>query len=398
MANEIEGVLENIAEAGEADALTQAFATVDRMNREGRIRELVQLSEAIENAKGAHGALTLPHETVADHIEEVLALTPCNLRVAALFSLFANDRVRSVVKPLSRSQRARTLASQLAYGQPKDALLAALQRAEETQVEVPHYEVLACWLHELLLRGAVLDQAPEAKSFHAALSSQGHPLGSLPLALLEAEQEAPTYMPMYGTTAIADAVQCLANGSASMRTLPPPEGQAPPRATRLDDTLVEQRLIEAVRPWLKAAGSNGKSEAKVFRLDPPLANGAAGRWLLQALPLTCVESVDGLRAERCEAEAVWGALFAAAANGGAYSSGLGGAYGRRAAWTSLGALVDASADASPSAINVRARASAFLMFGAAAGAWWNDVAWDIGALALREGGASVAVLAASDVD
>ena len=38
-------------------------------------------------------------------------------------------------------------------------------------------------------------------------------------------------------------------------------------------------------------------------------------------------------------DAIWGALFAASANGGAYSSGVGGAYGRRAAWISLAALL-----------------------------------------------------------
>jgi hypothetical protein len=93
-------------------------------------------------------------------------------------------------------------------------------------------------------------------------------------------------------------------------------------------------------------------------------------------------------------------LFAAAANGGAYSSGLGGAYGRLAAWTSLGALIDAPATAKPAEIDAAAPSAQFLVFGAAssAGGWWHDIAWDIGLLAVRSGGASVAVLAATDTD
>jgi hypothetical protein len=66
-------------------------------------------------------------------------------------------------------------------------------------------------------------------------------------------------------------------------------------------------------------------------------------------------AVSGLRAERAAADAVWGALFAAAANGGAYSAGLGGAYGRLAAWTSLGGLVGAPVDSSPATTEERAR-------------------------------------------
>ena len=69
----------------------------------------------------------------------------------------------------------------------------------------------------------------------------------------------------------------------------------------------------------------------------------------------------------------------------------------RAAWTSLSALVDAPAAATPAEVDERAGACTFLMFGAPNG-WWNDVAWDIGALAVRDGGASVAVLAATDTD
>src|SRR4029078_10413965 len=102
------------------------------------------------------------------------------------------------------------------------------------------------------------------------------------------------------------------------------------------------------------------------------------RPLLATLPVECIEGAVALRAERTPSDAVWGALFAAAANGGAYSSGLGGAYGRRAAWTSLAALIDAPPDAPPARVDELAKTATFLVFGAADG-WWNDVAWDIGA-------------------
>jgi hypothetical protein len=395
MPNEIEGI---VASLRGAEDVNQAYATVDRLNRESRTGDLLELAASIEKACDVQGAAKLPYEAVADHVEEVLALTPGADHIDALFALLATDRVRSVQRPRPRDMRARAFASRLGHGQTKDALLATLKRAGSTKL---HTEVLACWMHETVLRGTALDREETSLAFQAKLAAQGHPLGALPLALLEAEGEAPTYMPMYGATAISKAVQRLESGPTSARTMPPPGDDVAPRATRIEDAALEKRLVEAVGPWTTSEGSNGKAEAKVFRLEPALSTASPGRWLLRALQLDCVASLprpEDLRAERCTADAVWGALFAAAANGGAYSSGLGGAYGRRAAWTSLAALVDAPADATPVQVDERARAATFVMFGAPAGGWWNDIAWDIGARAVRAGGASAAVLAATDVD
>jgi hypothetical protein len=204
-------------------------------------------------------------------------------------------------------------------------------------------------------------------------------------------------MPMYGANAISKAVARLESGPQSTRTVPPPGEHVAPRTKRIEDAALEARLREAIVPW--TTGSNGKAEAKAFRLDPALDT-SPGRWLLRALPLDCVVAPEALHAERTGADAVWGSLFAAAANGGAYSSGLGGAYGRRAAWTSLAALIDAPANATPAEIDASAPSAQFLVFGAAssAGGWWHDIAWDIGLLAVRAGGGSVAVLAATDTD
>ncbi len=251
-------------------------------------------------------------------------------------------------------------------------------------------------MHETVLRGTSLDREPAIVSFHARLAEAKHPLGAMPLTLLAAESEAPTYMPMYGANAIQKAVARLESGPTSTRTVPPPGEHTPPRVTRIEDAALEARLREAVLPW--TTGSNGKAEAKAYRLEPKLGAASPGRWLLRALALECIEGAHALRAERTSADTVWGALFAASANGGAYSSGLGGAYGRRSAWVSLAALLDAPADATPGQLDELAPSAQFLMFGAANSEWWNDVAWDIGVLAVRPAGDSVAVLAATDAD
>ena len=389
MPNEIDGI---VASLRAAEDVNQAFGTVDRWNRESRTSDLLELAAAIEEACDVEGAARFPFEAVADHIEEELALTAGPDHVDALFVLLARPRIRSVQRARSLEMRVRSFASRLGHGQTKEALEATVARLG---ANADHAEILACWMHETVLRGTSLDREPAISSFHARLAAANHPLGALPLTLLAAESEAPTYMPMYGANAISNAVQRLESGASSTRTMPPPGDQPPPNAALAVDVAVEQRLLDAVAPW--TSGSNGNAEAKVFTLTPALRGVAPGRWLLRALPLACLEGSAALRTERTGPEAVWGALFAAAANGGAYSSGLGGAYGRRAAWTSLAALVAAAPEAPPAAVDTLASNCMFLMFGAAGG-WWHDVAWDIGALAVRPDGASLAVLAATDTD
>jgi hypothetical protein len=391
MANEIDGIVASLRHVRDED-VTQAFATVDRWNREARTRDLLDLAVAIEKACDVEGAAKFPFEAVADHIEEELALTAGPDHVDALLSLLSQPRVRSVQRARPLELRVRSFASRLAHGQTKEALSATIARLGD---KAEHTEVLACWMHETVLRGTALEHDAAIASFHAKLADAKHPLGALPLELLEAESEAPTYMPMYGANAISKAVARLESGPTSARTVPPPGEHAPPLVTRIEDVALEARLREAVLPW--TTGSNGKAEAKAFRLEPSLGPASPGRWLLRALALECVEGAQALSAERTSVDAVWGALFAAAANGGAYSSGLGGGYGRRAAWISLAALLDAPLTATPRELDALAPSAQWLIFGAPGG-WWNDVAWDLGILAVRPGGDSVAVLAATDAD
>lgn len=387
MATEIDGIVRSLRGAND---VTQAYASVDRLNREGRTSELVELWAAIEKACDVKGAERFSYEALADHVEEVLALSADTDRVDALFGLLARDRVRSLQTPRSRAERIRAAASRLGHGGSRETLLATIARAGDRR---ENEEILACWTQELVLRGASLSGDDVAVRFRDRLSAQRHPLAALPLALLDSETEAPTYMPLYGASAISTAVAALEEGPTSMRTMPPPGAGEAPSATPIADETHERALREAVRPWLD--GSNGKAEARIFKLSP--AARSAGSWLLRALGLASLEGATKIRVDRVGAEAAWGALFAAAANGGAYGSGLGGAYGRLAAWTTTAALIDAPLDAPPSRVDAEARRASFLMFGADGG-WFYDVAWDLGVAALRPGGESVAVLAATDTD
>lgn len=387
MNTEIDAIIDSLSAE---DGVTRGCQTAEAWAQAGRVGDLLSLATALEERCDARQVALF--ESVADHVEDQVALARGDAAVDAVLALSLGDRTKTVRMPRPRDMRLRAFASRLGYGQEPSAFLSALDRAGE---KAEHQEILACWMHEIVLRGANLAGDARAKRFHARLAEAKHPLGSMPLELLSVEREAPSYMPLYGEKGLGRAIATLERGPMSAKTVPPPADGSTVRVTRIDDAKTTDLLATAVRPWSDA--SNGKIEAKLFALEPAIDGGALGRWLLRVLPLDSTAGVARLVVERAPADAVFGALFSAASNGGAYSAGLGGAYGRRAAWTSLGALVGEGAGAAVAAIDAASSKCAFLTF-RAPGPWFHDVAWDFGAVALRPDGRSVAVLAATDKD
>lgn len=106
---------------------------------------------------------------------------------------------------------------------------------------------------------------------------------------------------------------------------------------------------------------------------------------MAALGLDCLAG-GGLALRQAGLDEVVAMVFGAAANGGAYDSGLGGAYGRAATWRSLSALAGGSHVG-----------CAWWIFDAA-NDWFHRVTWDLGVVCLRPGGHVMAVLAATDTD
>jgi hypothetical protein len=371
----------------------RACKAVSALAVEARFADLVTLARELETrAEGASQRKLEAYELVVDHVEDQLALSPSDDAIDELFALSLASRERSVAVPRSRAVRFRAFGSRLGYGQTPKRFLAALGRHDANG---DLRELLACWMHEVILRGADLTKEARATKLSEELLRSGHPLGGMPLALLPTEREVPSYMPLYGERGLGRAIDALTSGAMSIRSIPPPGDSAAIEAMAVVDEAACHRLGAAVRPW--AEGKHGRVEAKIRKLSRKIPPSAFGRSVLRALALESTKDAKNLEVSRTGADGVFGPLFSAASNGGAYSAGVGGAYGRVAAWTTLGALVGAGETADVATIDGLAAASTFLVF-RATGPWFHDVAWDLGAVALRPDGCTVAAIAATDME
>ena len=375
-----------LSDSGSVEAALDVSALGDARSH----RELVLLWNELLACATTGTATTQRCESASELVLEELALCPGKPSALAVMELLSDPGMDKLHPGRARELIVRWVASRLGYAQPREVLLELL-RMRANPAQPVHAEVLTCWMHDVILRGNALDE-PAAREFQERLASAKHPLAPFPLVLTREEREATTYMPMYGAEAIEAAVKALDHGPTSLHSLPPPDGAEQPRATAVENDEELARIKEAVVPW--TLGLNGRVQATVHALSPS-AGSSVGKSLVRGLPLESVQG-DTFLLSAVTADVVWGALFAAAANGGAITEGLGGAYGRRAAWTSLGGLVGLPDSATIDQIAAAAQKTAFAMFGGTP--FFCDEAWDLGVVALRAGGESIAVLAATDTD
>lgn len=316
------------------------YAELDRWSSADEVSRLEELGHALLTEPG-HPS----YGSIFERVERLLALTPSAVRAAAVVRLAARLPPR----------RVRWTATLLATGQPASVLLS---------MELP-LELGACLLHEMVLRG--MSVAPVADVWRQRLT--GHPLGSLPLEPLPGEVDLP--LPQFSPIRFSE------DGTrAELITA----AGAVPSATR-ETTPAD--CTAAVSTWLTE--SNGRAEAAVFTLSSPLSAADVGIRTVESLGLDCLAG-GGLALRPAALTDVVPLLFGAAANGGAYDRGLGGAYGREAAWRSVKALAGGVVTG-----------CAWWTFDGA-NDWFKRVAWDVGVFCLRPGGRGVAVLAATDED
>lgn len=296
-----------------------------------------------------YGARPVPHVRAAvDGLLRRLALLPWPGHVPQVLRLAAGAGIAT-----------RYVASILAAGQDLTELAPALQP------DVPA-ALRACLVQELVLRGA-RDPA------HMPV---GHPLSVLPGIRTDLEDDPP--LPRYGLdwTGRPDTlapITVVLPSTAEQVDVPPFMSGPAPSGTDA-----------AVATW-----SEGAADTRLVELVEPLP--------VPAVP----DVVAALGLERpgthvagapCPVQAVWRLLFVAASLGGPHSMGEYGAYGRLAAWRSLGALSGAGEHARIGDIERRASECSWYRFRVGG----EGTHHDLGIAALAPGGRRLCLLAAVD--
>jgi hypothetical protein len=156
-------------------------------------------------------------------------------------------------------------------------------------------------------------------------------------------------------------------------------------------------MTVVVDQWVN--GSNGQVEARLFEFDRPLAETDVSTPFLLSLGLDALagEEAGELGVSVISPSNALSILFSAASTGGAYTRGRHGAYGRLDSWTSMGALVGASAGDPIENLAKQSKECLWLSVDPTIG-WFCQVAWDFGLICVRPDRRSLAALMATDTD
>jgi uncharacterized protein (TIGR02996 family) len=325
-------------------------------------------------------------ERAIARVVQALTLTPAPRN--------ADLDLQDVVGQPPKASEVAERASRLAAGVTPSVLVGVL---EQLQQDSQYLELLGCLAQEMVLRGVVLEGVAVAEAVVAGLKERDHPLAWLPLSLTSVEGDLRRWLPRYGGEGIVSWSGAYLSSQVEGDSLQVPSDDNLAVLQEVTDEAMAARIATAVRNWCEE--SNGQVEARVFQTGQSLGVGALSVGLLQSLRLPCLEVAvgDTLAAGQVTARQVFGLVFAAACTGGAYNRGLNGAYGRLAAWQSVAGLCDASLDADVTTVSELAQRCLWVSYGARSD-WFYHVAWDLGVVAVRADGKSLAVLAATDTD
>ncbi|SNT63390.1 hypothetical protein SAMN05421812_11583 [Asanoa hainanensis] len=343
------------------ERVTEVWEMSERRLADGDAEFLADLGIALTQRYGQDRKTVWQYRAVFDHLVRLLTTTPGPANVEQVLRLVDGVRAPYLASLLAAGQSPRDLAAALANGGPGE-------------------ELRVCLVHELVLRGV-----PESE-FAAWAVPSDHPLGWLPLSLtaLEGRPSLPNYN-VHGSSAT------LPYGPFDGPTTRP-DIRPWPSATETTTGATASAMATAVAGW--ADESNGRIEARVFEASSAIDDVAS---TLPGLGLASLGEDDHFTFAPCTPGEAWRVLFAAASTGGAYNAGAHGAYGRLAAWRSVAALAGAPVDASVAEVDQVAHAAAWYQFGAR-NDWFEQVAWDVGLVAVTADRRRIAVLAATDTD
>lgn len=150
---------------------------IDEWVAAGEIERLLQLAQALEADTWSLQTERSAVESVVNHLEVVLALTPGLSYAAALLRLSGMERRSTIQRFHDASQaphrRLRHLASRLASAQSAPVLAELFDRCADQE---EHHEMLCLLVQEMVLRGVPCEEIPPFRRHALKMRECDHPL------------------------------------------------------------------------------------------------------------------------------------------------------------------------------------------------------------------------------
>lgn len=359
----------------------EIYQEIEQRFAEGDVEFVADLAIAVKAANvEANPPETWQYDASFKFLLRLLATTPGPHHVEQVLRLLA-------VPPQSDQKRIQFFASVLAASQTLEDLSPAFTGDGSGATD----NMRACLVHELALREVAVETVPSIHQWAGSPHWRPHPLGDLPNQLAAFEKD--PALPEYSLRGSVVSTPFLSGRK------PETVGGTSCSSSATDATTETFRVnaLAVVKNWVE--NSNARVEARAFNLTEPVESDALPA-LLTTLGMESLRGAGGesaFRLARITGDWAWRLLFAAAATGGAYDGGHFGAHGRLHAWRSIAALVGATTETSPAQLEQQVGAWSWFSFGGAT-PWFENIAWDLGLVAVSPDSRHVTVLAATDTD
>lgn len=321
---------------------------------------------------------SVAHFHFAERMLRTLCFEPSEAATAAVLDLAPTFASPAPHRTRSATSWDTVAASWLSNHGPARLRASLVERGAEPRLR----HLFACWAQELVVRGHSFAGEAHVEVLWDGLRQAKTALAALPVALLPIEAGFAEQLPRETPTGSGHGVPFYVDDERLV-----PDTSGPVSMTQL-----------AVPPSLKSAFSHwettsaGTLELGVFALAPAAATIDAR--LLGALPMASTKGRLGVNALAPRTAVTW--VFAAASQSPMYGDGLRGAYGRLAAWRSVQGFTGVGEPFELTRLAAAAERCAWATYLGDSG-WFSGIL-EIGLGCLREGGASLAVVAGSDVD
>lgn len=325
---------------------------------------------------------------VCERIVEVLAL-----KEGFKFAKAAIELADSILRTKNvQNQRFSTayVVSMIVCGQSKNTIHKLIDQERDLDRR-------GMLLQEAVVRNKISNDSRSVVETLDSLGIDNHPLAFLPASLLDFEVDLQVRTYSIGASGMATSYGPSAEHGKAWKPGSNDQG--------FDFDVVEtttderaDRISAAAVNWTQE--SNGMIEARTFHLSNFESDEPATKlpMIVSKLGLKCLEPEgSGEITINATLPSIFRLLFSAAATGGAYNMGEHSAYGRLAAWRSLGGLVGAAAGEPIEVIVELAQACHWIKF-CASNDWFYQVAWDLGIICYHPPTKQLAVLAATDTD